>query len=352
MRVNPRSLNNWLLDAVLLLILLYFGRPLLVPLAFSLLLWGILNALVEFLQRMHFPKWLGWTASFLLIGVSLYFIVRILTSEASALANQVPSYAARLQNIWSSHGALKRLLPALNFEAILQETNGMAVLSQAVGSVGRMLANLVLMLVLTGFLLHEQRYLPGKLARFQQGDLGAETEKLVHMIGSRIQSYLGVCTMLSIVMAMVTYALLAIVGLDFAGFWALVMFFLTYIPVVGAFGAILPALMALLQFGTVGQALVIALVLGGAHFILTDVIETIMLGNSFDISPFVIMVALTFWGLIWGIPGLFLAVPLTSAIAITCRQFEGLEWIPDLIAGPPRRRHSLGKWFAEMRRRS
>jgi hypothetical protein len=45
MKVELRSLNSWLLGCVLLLVLLYFGRPLLMPLAFSLLLWGVLNAL-------------------------------------------------------------------------------------------------------------------------------------------------------------------------------------------------------------------------------------------------------------------------------------------------------------------
>lgn len=346
MKIELRNLDRWLFGTALLLALLYFGRPLLVPLAFAFLLWAILNALVAFLRRFRFPAWLAWAMAFLLIAASLYFVILVLTNEASVLADQVPTYASKLQHIWSSRRWLQRIFPAPDFQSLLDKTDTMAVLSQAVGSIGAVLAKLVLVAVYVGFLLVEQRYLPAKLARFRGTDAGAEGEMVVHLIGRRIQSYLGVCTFLSIVMGVVSYALFASFGLEFAGFWALTMFFLTYIPVLGVVGAALPAVMALLQFGALGPALVILAVLSMAHFILTDVIETIMLGHSLNLSSFVIIVALTFWGLIWGVAGLFLAVPLTSAFVIACRHLDGMEPVADLLAGPPWKRHLWSaKWL-------
>jgi predicted PurR-regulated permease PerM len=94
--------------------------------------------------------------------------------------------------------------------------------------------------------------------------------------------------------------------------------------------------MAFLQFGSVGLALVVLAVLSLSHFVLTDIVETVMLGHSLNLSPFVMLVALTFWGLLWGIAGLFLAVPLTGAFAIACRNVAGLEWLADVMQGPPR----------------
>jgi predicted PurR-regulated permease PerM len=158
-----------------------------------------------------------------------------------------------------------------------------------------------------------------------------------------VQTYLGVCTLASAIMAVITYALLKVMGVDFAGFWALAMFVLTYIPTVGAVGVVLPAAMALAQFGTFGPALIIAIVLFAVHFLLTSVIETLLLGRTLDLSPFAIIVSLTFWGLVWGVGGLFLAVPLTGAIAIICRHVEGLEWFGEVLAGskPVRARRRL-----------
>ena len=130
--------------------------------------------------------------------------------------------------------------------------------------------------------------------------------------------------------------------MDFAGFWALLMFLLTYIPTVGAIGVGLPALMALAQFGELGPALIILIVLGITHFFLTNVVETVMLGRTLNLSPFAIILSLTFWGMVWGIGGLFLAVPLTGAVAIAFRHLDGLEWIAELLAGPPPRAQPKG----------
>lgn len=340
MKIEPRSVNTWLLSAVLLLILLYYGRPFLVPLAFALLLWAVLNALVAFLRHFRFPTWLAWIAAFALIAAALYFVVLVVTSEMATLVQQVPAYAAKLQQMWSSHPGLHRFVPVVDPTTVLKISDVMTILGNTAGSLGGFVGEAALVLIYVGFLLAEQRYLPGKLARFRRTSASAEGQSIVHSISRQLQAYLGVCTVLSLAMAAITYLLLKAVGLDFAGFWALAMFVLTYIPVVGAIGAGLPALMALIQFGSFAPALVVLVVLVAAHFVLTNIIEAAMLGHSLNLSPFVIVISLTLWGLLWGIGGLFLAVPLTSAIAIACRHAEGLEWISDLIAGPSRRRRA------------
>ena len=350
MKIEPRSLNTWLLSAVLFLILLYYGKTLLMPLAFALLLWAVLNAMVAFLQHLRFPRWLAWPAAFALIAAALYFIVLIVTSEMSSLVEQVPDYSARLQQMWSSHAYLHRFVPVIDITTVLKTSDVMTILGNTAGSIGGFVAEVVLVLIYVGFLLAEQRYLPEKLARFNRPSAGPGAPSIIHLIGQQVQSYLGVCTVLSLAMAVMTYLLLTAFGLDFAGFWALAMFVLTYIPVVGAIGAGLPALMALIQFGSFYPALFILALLVAFHFVLTNIVEAALLGHSLNLSPFVIVVSLTLWGLLWGIGGLFLAVPLTSAIAISCRHAEGLEWIADLIAGPARRRHDWPvKWLRHTR---
>ena len=338
MKIDDRSLANWLVSGAVLLALLIYGRPLLVPLAFALMIWAVLNALTLLLTRLRFPGWFAWFTAFMLIVGAVYFAALVLANEAAAVADRAPYYMSKLEDLWAKQMPFAHMLPALDFETLLKDSNAASVLGSVATSFGNSIAQLVLITIFVGFLLAEQPHLPAKLAKLQDGASEAESRKVIHEVGLQIRSYLGVCTFLSVVMAIACYALLAMLGVDFAGFWALVMFVLTYIPTVGALGLALPALMALAQFGSIQPAIVILAVLGALHFVLTNVVETIMLGRTLNLSPFAIILSLTFWGLVWGIGGLFLAVPLTGALAIACRHVEGLEWVAELIAGPPPRR--------------
>lgn len=346
MKVDDRSVVNWLLSGAILLALLVYGRPLLVPLMFALLLWAVLNALVDFFRRYQMHAWLAWSAAFALIIAALYFVAVVLANEAAAVAAQAPDYAAKLQRIWVTRLPFHEMVPTFDVVTFLKDDRVARLLGQMAASIGSMFLELIVVVIYVGFLLAEQRHLPTKIARLQPNDTEARGEKVVRAIGDQIQSYLGVCTFLSAIMAIVTYALLAAMHVDFAGFWALVMFFLTYIPTVGALGVALPALMALAQFETFAPAVIILVVLSIVHFLLTNVLQTVMLGRTLNLSPFAIIISLTFWGLLWGISGLFLAVPLTGAIAIACRHVEGFGWIAELLAGPP---PTAKAWHSKLR---
>jgi predicted PurR-regulated permease PerM len=341
MKIESRTLAYWLVSGAVLMALLVYGAPMLVPLVFALLAWAILNALADVLESWRFPNWLAWVSAFAAIVAALYFVALVLANEVAALAAAAPEYGAKLQRLWNEVPFHERL-PTLEFTTLLQQSEIAGVLTHTAASLGNLLLELVLVAIYVGFLLAEQRHLPAKLARIQSSRLAqSESEQVIDAIGAQIRSYIGVCTLLSVAMGTVCYIVLILLGVDFAGFWALLMFLLTYIPTVGGLGVALPALMALAQFGEIGPAIIVLVVLGLTHFFLTNVIETIMLGRSLNLSPFAIIVSLTFWGLIWGVAGLFLAVPITGAIAIACRHLEGMGWVAELIAGPPPR---PGRW--------
>jgi AI-2 transport protein TqsA len=336
MKVNSQNLNNWLVSGLAILVLMAVGREFFVPLVFALLLWAVLNAIVSFLHRHHVPGWFAWAVAFATIGVAIGFFALVLIDQASSIVAEAPRYAARLAQL--SKAVLPAGVALPNFQNPLKDSNVTGFLGSAATSVGGVLLDLVLVVIYVGFLIAEQDHLPEKIARLQKGESRSEGEQVVRAISHQVQAYLGVCTLASVVMAAVTYALLSFMGVDFAGFWALAMFFLTYIPTIGGVGVVLPALMALAQFGTIGPAIVIVVALFATHFFLTSVVETLMLGRTLDLSPFAIILSLTFWGLIWGVGGLFLAVPLTGALGIVCGHIEGLEWVAGLLAGSHRTR--------------
>lgn len=336
MRIDPRPVANWLVIGAVLLGLLIIGQSLLVPFLFAILLWSVLNALADSLTVLRFPPWLAWVSSLVLIASALYLVTRILAGEASALASQGPIYVAKLEALATEWLAFLRLGPAVNLADVFSRYDVPGILGRAAASVGNVFFQIALVLIYVGFFLAEQRHLPSKLSSIAIDNARREEGKQVlQTIARQIQRYLGVCTLLSVMMASVTYVLLNAMHVDFAGFWALVLFLVTYIPVIGALGVVLPAFMALAQFGSLAPFLAILITLGVVHFVLTNIVVAVWLGRSLNLSPLAIILSLTFWGLIWGVPGLFLAVPIMAAVAIVCQHIEGVHWVTVLLAGPP-----------------
>ncbi len=97
-------------------------------------------------------------------------------------------------------------------------------------------------------------------------------------------------------------------------------------------GVVFPALLALVQFDTLEPFLIIVGVLAVIQFVIGNVIEPMMMGRSFNLGAFTVIVALMFWSAIWGIAGAFLAVPITAAFVILCREVEGWQWIAVLLS--------------------
>jgi|SRR5579871_1474188 len=332
---DARQLASWLVSAMVVLAILVLGRALLEPFAFAVLIWAILNAITDFLERQHLPRALAWAASLIIIVAVLYSIARVLGNETDAVAAEAPSYFAKLQRLASEALAFLHIGHGARLSDIFSTASVATLVGQVAASAGAFLFTLAMVIVYVGFLLAEQRHLPEKMRRLQKSpERRDQTGQVVQAVAHQVQAYLGVCTLLSAIMGLGTYALLLVMHVSFAGFWALLLFLATYIPTVGAVAVLLPALMSLLQFGEFGPFLMIAISLGVLHFVLANVVATIMLGRTLDLSPLALILSLTFWGLIWGVGGLFLAVPITGALAIVCRHVDGLHWVGVVLAGP------------------
>ena len=93
--VDARQLASWFISAIVILVVLVVGRPLLSPLAFAVLIWAILNAITEFLERVRLPRVIAWGASLILIAGVLYSIARVVGNETDAVAAEAPRYFAK-----------------------------------------------------------------------------------------------------------------------------------------------------------------------------------------------------------------------------------------------------------------
>ncbi len=124
-----------------------------------------------------------------------------------------------------------------------------------------------------------------------------------------------------------------IIGVDFAFFWAFLIFLLNYIPTIGSLIAtFFPATVALLQFGAYTEALLVLIIIGTIQVIVGNVIEPKIMGKSLNISSLVVLLALSFWGTIWGVVGMILSVPITVMLIIVLARFPGTRSVAILLS--------------------
>jgi predicted PurR-regulated permease PerM len=108
---------------------------------------------------------------------------------------------------------------------------------------------------------------------------------------------------------------------------------LNYVPYIGSFlGVLFPVTMAIVQFANPNDVLAVLLPLTVLQFLIGNFLDPYVMGNSLNLSPFAILVSLAVWSALWGIPGAFLAVPITAIMAIVFSAFPGTRPIAILLS--------------------
>jgi AI-2 transport protein TqsA len=126
---------------------------------------------------------------------------------------------------------------------------------------------------------------------------------------------------------------MSVVGVDFAAFWAVLIFFFYYIPTVGSILAILaPALLTLVQFESLTPFLIVLGVFGPFQVLMANAVEPAIMGRSLNLSPLVIIVSLMFFGTIWGVIGMFLCVPIMVVAMIVLANFDQTRPVAILLS--------------------
>jgi predicted PurR-regulated permease PerM len=148
-----------------------------------------------------------------------------------------------------------------------------------------------------------------------------------------IRIYIRIKTTLAVITSTLAYIVLAWIGVDFAAFWAVMVFFFYYIPTVGSILAIVaPALITLVQFDHLGPFLIVLLVIGTIQIVMANVIEPAIMGLSLNLSPLVVIFSLVVWGTIWGVVGMFLCVPIMVVLLIVLAHFKTTHPVAVLLS--------------------
>lgn len=341
MESNNRAISVSLviLATIAVFYVLVVGKEFLVPLAVAVLVWYVINALsrsyANLIPWFKEKNWVTTLASLLSIGLFITFAVDMVQENISDVIQEAPRYKANFDQLANKIVAHVPVLKSLNVSKLLQGVEIAPIISTLAGSFTSMFSNLFLVLFYVLFLMLEQGTFSNKIRRIFPDD--KERDSVMSILSHTqedIQTYLWIKTLTSTLTGVVSYLVLRAVGVDFAGFWAFTIFLLNYIPTIGSIIATLfPALLALIQFDTFHQFFIVLAGVGAVQVMVGNFLEPKLMGNTLNVSPFIVMMSLTLWGSIWGIAGMFLSVPITVIMLIVFAHFDRTRYIAVLLSG-------------------
>ncbi|MGB1156120.1 MAG: AI-2E family transporter [Alphaproteobacteria bacterium] len=320
---------------------LALGRPFLLPLVLAIVVWYVIASLRDFMSsiqvgRLQFPRWLSLLLAMAVIGSIAYFVINIVLASFAALVGDFPTYVADANRLLAMVQA--RLPDGVTLDINLQNQFDriLGIANNFAGQLRLVTQNLVIVVIYVAFMLVEDQRFNSKLRHlFPRSDDYSRAQHMIGAISKKIQAYLAVKTLMSLITAVLAYIILLVFDINYAPVWAMLVFFLNFIPVVGSIIAVmLPVAMAVLQFWDISPwviLIVTGLLIGVQQFV-GSFLEPRFLGSSLNLSPLIILVSLSFWGFLWGPVGMLISVPVTVMLAIIFASLPATRWIAVLLS--------------------
>lgn len=324
--VQLRTFTYTLAIAIMIGWLLWIGQPILLPVIAAIISVYVLSAAAKGMEGIpvigRMPAWVrrGLVLLGFATGVALLFLLVI--NNLGQVAAALPRYEANLDALITRTAGLLGIENEPTWGnlrgATFDRFDIRPLLAPVLLSIRGLGATLFLVVLYAAFFMAERGQLVRKLTRATADEETFEkTILLLQRINERIGRYLLVKTVVNVILGGISYAIMLFLGIEFALFWAALIAFLNYIPYIGSLlGVIFPVILSLAQFGSLTMAGLVLVTLTAAQVYVGGFLEPRMMGRAFNLSPFVVLLALAFWSALWGLPGAVLAVPMTASLVI------------------------------------
>ena len=325
---------------ILLLGLLWIGRSIFIPFLIALFVWYMINVIAAgFRQFMPYhgkslfvTHLLNWIARILSIG-TIGFIIYLFATHIKPMFTQLQIALPVLQD---------KLLSAIDYMSgtlgVSLDTNLLPNFAKMAASIGASAAGIAasvgMILIYILFLFAEQETFGKKIKNlFANKRQSKKYAYIIESVDKNMKKYLFMKTVISGLTGLFAYAWLRAIGLEFAGAWAFLMFIMNYIPTIGSIVACaLPILFAFVTGTSIQLPILTAVGLIGLEILFGNILDPKLTGKTLNLSTLAILLNLVFWGMIWGVVGMFLSVPLLMIIFIVTAQFDSTRPIAVLLS--------------------
>lgn len=314
-----------ILATVALATALIYTRVVMIPFVLAIFITAVVAPLVDFqVNRWRLPKWFAVLTTLMLVlamltlmGAALIVAVQTMVHAAGDYSKQVVNLAERLlAQLNARHIQIDPAHITTELEAHLP-----GVITHTAGTVTAVVSHGLLIVFFVVFLLI------GRNPHKRRTDIYAEIE-------FTIRNYITTMSAISFVTAVLVGSVLWAFGLHMAGLFALLVFVFSFIPNVGPIIAtLLPLPVAVTQFQNPWMILAVVAVPGAIHMTIGNLITPKLMGRGLELHPVTVLFALAFWGLLWGVVGMVLAVPIVAMLRIVLSHFNTTRSLANLLAG-------------------
>jgi AI-2 transport protein TqsA len=327
-----------LCTVILVTAALFFGSPIVEPVAFALFFIALVYPFQRVLQK-KIPKTaaLGVVLLITLVGVAAFLyaiawgfgvVKEWAINNTAAIQNQYAAVIAWLEG----HG-----LPLPEAMAVRLDSRWILPLFREIaGRLNSVLGfSLVVFLFLMLGLLEVSEFME-KYKILRDEEAAQRLLQVGEKITVKLRKYMVVRTLASLLVGLLTWGIAWVAGLELAFAWGTIAFVLNFIPFLGSFIAtVLPSLFAVVQFGPSRMPLIILFALTVMQSVIGNYLEPLFSGTALNISPFTILFSVFFWSFMWGLPGAFIGVPLMLAFLAICENYPSTRWVSVLLSLRP-----------------
>ncbi|MFH1158523.1 MAG: AI-2E family transporter [Pseudomonadota bacterium] len=338
----PEVASSFALGFIVICLVIYIlnvARAIVIPFVIAVFVWYLINAMARGFGRgslggRSIPRLACFTLAILALAFGVWEIFELISQNIALVAKAAPLYQKNLEELVPKIVLLLHIEHQPTVQELFTYLDLGSIMTTMVKMLSGIAGKTLVVMFYTGFLLYEQRFFDKKIS----GMIGApETERhvrhILRNIDIKVQRYIWVKTLVSALAGILTFVVLRSWQVDFAAFWGLMAFFLNFIPYIGALTAIvLPAMIALVQFSDMTTFLIVLAGLSAVHGGIGHALDPFLMGKSLNLSPIFIISSLAMWGMIWGIPGMFLSIPILAVVMITLSQFPATRPIAVLLS--------------------
>jgi predicted PurR-regulated permease PerM len=350
--------NQYLFFVILSVVILYLGRSFLVPVVFAAMLAMLMAPVCRKLDKIGFKRALSTLVCILILVAVIAGALTIIGAQFATFAKDIEKIEAKgkelVQQTQSFIQEKSGMTPEKQKEMVKEQTknsgkSGGSFITRFLSGITSAIAGMVITLVFTFlFIYSKERYETFVLRLYKDDDTG-KVKKVVDKISVVSQKYLTGRAM-SITIIAVLYAIgLSIVGIKNAIILACIAALLTVIPYVGTvLGGLFPVMMALVTEDSVQPALMAALVMFIIQTADNYFIEPNIVGGEVNLSALTTIMSIMVGGMIWGVAGMILFLPMAGIVKIICDNVESLKPIGYVMGDPDGNKPSkIKEWIKE-----
>ena len=327
----------------LFLYLMKAVASIIVPMVIAFFIFIFLNPLLSRMDKLRIPRLLSLVITLAIVAAVFVLFLYVFFLMVNMILDRMPYYASRVVSLDKNFSSeLAEHFPELGEEfSVLSMIDvdwyGLAMnsLTSFSSQIISVLSDAMLIFVIVLFLLLERTTFMPKITFALPRDKSQKFASTMGRINRQMTKYLMLKAVISLLTGFLYYLTAIVTNLDFALVWGVLAMLLNFIPTIGSIiVTVLTILMSIIQFAPtewVNIVYVIVLTIS-IEMILGNIIDPRLQGVQLNMSPLMILISLSVWGYIWGLPGMFLAVPIMSIIQIVCAITPSLKPIAVLLS--------------------